>query len=94
MQNVPEGFFHQTTAQRQSGIYETDPPSSLSYPRIQITWSTTSQKVKIISKVDHYFTRKVTETKYIAGQAELVSSLHSLLCLMIHLIFTYSFSRS
>ena len=34
-QNVPEEFSHQTTAQRQSDIYETDLPSSLSYFRFK-----------------------------------------------------------
>ena len=83
MQNVPEGFFHQTIAQRQSGIYETDPPSSLSYPRIQITWSTTSPKCQDKSEADRSLTKKVSEINMQHSQAGWASALHSLLCLNV-----------
>ena len=93
MHHVPEVFSTRQQTWKCQNIYETD-LSAVYFIFCSRHQEYFDQKVKIISKADHSFTRRVTEIKYIAGQVEWVSALHSLLCLMIHLIFTHSFSRS
>ena len=83
MKSVPEGFFHQTTTQRQSGIYETDPPSSLSFPNSNHLGYNEPKMSRSNLKQIVLSLRRWAEINMQHSQAGWASALLSLLCLNI-----------
>ena len=81
MRRVLEGISRPSYSSKQSNIHEANPSAS-SFILFKSP-GVLQPEGQIVSGADISFTRKVTMIKYTVYQAEWVSALHSLLCLIV-----------